>query len=624
MPAEETRADGAPSDTEERPESQSRILDRRRSRGQHRGAAGPARELGLPHRCRARRRRRRCDTSKQAPPDLILLDVMMPEVSGIEVARRVKANRSLPFIPIIMQTALDSTEDKVEGLEAGADDYITKPIDFAELKARVTVDAAHQAAPGSAARSASASCSRSNERLRHMSQTDGLTGLDNRRHLNDRLDEMFQHAERSTSRSRASCAISTVQERQRHVRPPGGRRGAQAVRAHSEGRGARDRSRRTVRRRGVHAAASRAPSSTPRVTFAERVRKQIEAHTFRSPAARCAARPASACPAGRIRGSGTATRWCARPTTRCTSRRKRDATASSASTAPNSTSTKPGRMEPTHALPPDLAQAPQTRSLRARSLTPRLMRWRASRRASPRVERERDHLAAIVDILQEVSSSLHFIDVLQTIARKLGETFGLDRCSIFLSGDKSEVRLVASYEDPSIRNLIVDLNRYPELKRAFESGETVFIPDAANDPELRSIKATLDTRNVRSIVVVPIRWEGVRHRRDLPAHRARGRAVQRRRRPLLPDGRVAHRQGAPQRPSLRDAAAQPEGRRRRAAQGRAPAYRARRLPPPPARPLRAGRGARAGPRRCCRGRADEELERLVTVAMQVLDEEAKG
>ena len=54
----------------------------------------------------------------------------------------------------------------------------------------------------------------------------------------------------------------------------------------------------------------------------------------------------------------------------------------------------------------------------------------------------------------------------------------------------------------------MDLNRYPELKRAFESGETVFIPDAANDPLLASIKATLDMRNVRSIVVVPIRWEG--------------------------------------------------------------------------------------------------------------------
>ena len=122
--------------------------------------------------------------------------------------------------------------------------------------------------------------------------------------------------------------------------------------------------------------------------------------------------------------------------------------------------------------------------------------------------RERDHLAAIVDILQEVSASLHFVDVLQTIARMLGETFGLDRCAIFLSGDKDEVRLVASYEDPSIRNLVVDLNRYPELKRAFESGETVFIPDAANEPMLRSIRSQLDTRNVRSIIVVPIRWEG--------------------------------------------------------------------------------------------------------------------
>jgi GAF domain-containing protein len=124
------------------------------------------------------------------------------------------------------------------------------------------------------------------------------------------------------------------------------------------------------------------------------------------------------------------------------------------------------------------------------------------------VQRERDHLLAIVDILQEVSASLHFVDVLQTIARKLGETFGLDRCAIFLSGDKDEVRLVASYEDPTIRNLLVDLNRYPELKRAFESGETVFIPDAANDPQLRSIKSQLDIRNVRSIIVVPIRWEG--------------------------------------------------------------------------------------------------------------------
>ena len=124
------------------------------------------------------------------------------------------------------------------------------------------------------------------------------------------------------------------------------------------------------------------------------------------------------------------------------------------------------------------------------------------------LQRERDHLVAIVDILQEISSSLHFVDILQAIARKLGEAFGLDRSAIFLAGEKDEVRLVASYEDPGIRNLVVDLHRYPELKRAFESKETVFIPDAANDPMLRPIKAQLDMRNVRSIIVVPIQWQG--------------------------------------------------------------------------------------------------------------------
>lgn len=124
------------------------------------------------------------------------------------------------------------------------------------------------------------------------------------------------------------------------------------------------------------------------------------------------------------------------------------------------------------------------------------------------LQRERDHLIAVVDILQEISESLHFVDILQAIARKLGEAFGLDRCAIFLTGDADEVRLVASYEDPSIRNLVVDINRYPELKRAFESGETVFIPDAPNDPMLKSVKSQLELRNVRSIVVIPLEWQG--------------------------------------------------------------------------------------------------------------------
>jgi GAF domain-containing protein len=105
---------------------------------------------------------------------------------------------------------------------------------------------------------------------------------------------------------------------------------------------------------------------------------------------------------------------------------------------------------------------------------------------------------------------LHFIDILQSIARKLGESFGLDRCSIFL-GEKGgrQVRLVASYEDPTIRNYLVDLERYPELKRAMQSGETVFIPDAANDPSLSHVKGELINRRVKSITVVPITWRSV-------------------------------------------------------------------------------------------------------------------
>src|SRR5216684_1257811 len=121
------------------------------------------------------------------------------------------------------------------------------------------------------------------------------------------------------------------------------------------------------------------------------------------------------------------------------------------------------------------------------------------------LERERKHLLAVIEILKEVSTSLHFIDILQTIARKLGETFGLDRCSIFLAerGGKS-VRLVASYEDPTIRNYVVDLERYPELKRSMQSGETVFIPDAASDPSLKHVKSELINRRVKSIT-----WRGV-------------------------------------------------------------------------------------------------------------------
>lgn len=125
------------------------------------------------------------------------------------------------------------------------------------------------------------------------------------------------------------------------------------------------------------------------------------------------------------------------------------------------------------------------------------------------LEHERRHLLAVIEILQEISGTLHFVDILQGITRKLGETFGLDRCSIFLADRGARTaRLVASYEDPSIRNFLVDLDRYPELKQALDSGETIFIPDAQADPKLKHIQGLLATRRVKSITVVPITWRG--------------------------------------------------------------------------------------------------------------------
>jgi adenylate cyclase len=70
-------------------------------------------------------------------PDLILLDIMMPKLDGIEVCRRLKADRSLPFMPIIMVTARADSQDVVRGLEAGGDEYLTKPVDQAALVARI-------------------------------------------------------------------------------------------------------------------------------------------------------------------------------------------------------------------------------------------------------------------------------------------------------------------------------------------------------------------------------------------------------------------------------------------------------------------------------------------------------
>jgi class 3 adenylate cyclase/CheY-like chemotaxis protein len=77
------------------------------------------------------------EIAQDAHPDLVLLDVMMPKMDGVDVCRHLKSDTSLPFMPIIMLTAKSATQDVVAALDAGADEYLTKPVDHGALVARV-------------------------------------------------------------------------------------------------------------------------------------------------------------------------------------------------------------------------------------------------------------------------------------------------------------------------------------------------------------------------------------------------------------------------------------------------------------------------------------------------------
>src|SRR5438132_1502409 len=70
-------------------------------------------------------------------PDLVLLDIMMPKLDGIATVKQLKSEPALPFIPVILVTARADAKDVIAGLEAGGDDYLTKPVDQAALMARV-------------------------------------------------------------------------------------------------------------------------------------------------------------------------------------------------------------------------------------------------------------------------------------------------------------------------------------------------------------------------------------------------------------------------------------------------------------------------------------------------------
>ncbi len=138
------------------------------------------------------------------PADIILLDVMMPDMDGFETCRRIKENKESADIPIIFMTSLDSIEDKVIAFEAGGVDYIIKPFQQGEILARINTHITLRKKEQELEK-ALGEVTRQKKLLETLSQTDDLTGLYNRRHLNTVLKREFNRCKRH--KSELSCLL---------------------------------------------------------------------------------------------------------------------------------------------------------------------------------------------------------------------------------------------------------------------------------------------------------------------------------------------------------------------------------------------------------------------------------
>jgi diguanylate cyclase (GGDEF)-like protein len=134
--------------------------------------------------------------ARQELPDLILLDIMMPEMSGYEVCAKIKDDPLTRQIPVIFITAMNAEEDEAKGLDAGAIDYITKPVSAPIVKARVK-NHLELKRHRDELKKLTVELDKKNQELNMLARKDALTGLANRRYFDEVLDAEIKRATRS-------------------------------------------------------------------------------------------------------------------------------------------------------------------------------------------------------------------------------------------------------------------------------------------------------------------------------------------------------------------------------------------------------------------------------------------
>lgn len=153
---------------------------------------------------------------QRTKPDIILLDVMMPGMDGIEVCSRIKQNPATHHIPIIMVTALDQPEDRVRGLEAGADDFLTKPVNdvalFCRVKSLVRLKMLTDELRSRMATGEDIGLTNSGDNCNEISEPAEVLLIDNRGHLGDRIASAFDGQHQLVSSNEPQQAVFQAAE----------------------------------------------------------------------------------------------------------------------------------------------------------------------------------------------------------------------------------------------------------------------------------------------------------------------------------------------------------------------------------------------------------------------------